>query len=693
MATKIGRHVLWLGLLLELAACERGGRAVVCNEDGASCVSGSVGLGDPRLYADPPYGLGFACVEIGCDEEQIITLSNRGRPDVMITKLRVRTETSPDMHVRLVKNAGTSTEQEIPWPTTAAPYRLRDDTLDLAVRYTPRDAISDSGLIDVEWYDGEVKDGSAKIIHEELPLRARSLGDATALLEPSTVSFGYVAVEAHSDAVIRIKNISTENSVLVIHSVDISRLPVSMHLGLGWNNMANSEHAIEIPLSFLPTELGGFFGDVVLHTNDPQNPELTVKIQGTSLPMGQLVRRQPFSGIADFREKRVDEHASVTMVVQNIGGTSMDVRPIIEGTGNHGFSLLMPGDVPEVALAPFAMLSFQVVLHVLVPGDATVDVIASDTARLRAHVTGLAPHLTVTPVAMRFAPIAQGWLSEPTMMQLKNDGYGPLTIWDIASWGNTEAIRVMTTPDFPLTLWPGEPAIEIPVVIRGLDLGAVNGEVRIRSDSIDTSVYRVLVSGQVSSCNEVCFTPHATPSCMSGTCTIQQCDAGWYNMDEANVNNWRNGCECQAERDGRDIAGNCADGFDGGDVGDRCSSAPDNKTFKGVLQSATDVDVYYFHNRDSGCIEDFFTGDSSESRVTLLDGPPGLALCARIRSNGSGCGDYTTVFDPSVCGQTQYRKGNTYGSDDSRDTTFWLLWRPGAAPVCQPYAVQISGRD
>ena len=112
----------------------------------------------------------------------------------------------------------------------------------------------------------------------------------------------------------------------------------------------------------------------------------------------------------------------------------------------------------------------------------------------------------------------------------------------------------------------------------------------------------------------------------------------------------------------------------------------------GLLHDANDVDVYFFRSEDAGGGTDFW-GDTSRTSVTLVDGPPGLALCAQLRDKDAGCGGYTDHFESALCGQQSYAHDGHTGSEDSQDVTFWMVWRPGAAPVCQTYMVKLRGRE
>ncbi|MFZ9888088.1 MAG: hypothetical protein ACO3JL_11350, partial [Myxococcota bacterium] len=45
----------------------------------------------PRLYVDPPFGIGFDCVTLGCDETQTFVVENRGGGRLALRLIRLST--------------------------------------------------------------------------------------------------------------------------------------------------------------------------------------------------------------------------------------------------------------------------------------------------------------------------------------------------------------------------------------------------------------------------------------------------------------------------------------------------------------------------------------------------------------------------------------------------------------------------
>ena len=52
-----------------------------------------------------------------------------------------------------------------------------------------------------------------------------------------------------------------------------------------------------------------------------------------------------------------------------------------------------------------------------------------------------------------------------------------------------------------------------------------------------------------------------------------------------------------------------------------------------------------------------------------------------------------TYFDPNVCGQNKYEHDGSYGTDDDKDVTAWVMWHPDAAPSCGEYTLKFRARD
>src|SRR5438132_7676012 len=99
------------------SAIEHTGRAALiaaaCTCLGASCHLKAVGdtcdggsscadaEDPPRIYVTPPFGLGFDCIEVMCNQTQTLEISNRGTGTVNVTRITLTSDSSTDFTVEV----------------------------------------------------------------------------------------------------------------------------------------------------------------------------------------------------------------------------------------------------------------------------------------------------------------------------------------------------------------------------------------------------------------------------------------------------------------------------------------------------------------------------------------------------------------------------------------------------------------
>lgn len=677
-----------------LLGCSRHAGETICAAGDAACsVPQRVPL-PPRFYADPPYGLGFGCVTVGCHDTRLLTLQNRGDGEVVITRIRIGPASSNDFTMQIVTDPQADPLVQRALPTSTDPFTLKaNDKVFVMVTYAPSDAQTDSGVLEVRWYDGAVAFEEAIIQKVDMPLTARTLGTASSRLRSQDINFGYVQTHVENQKYLEIENTSVIEAVVGITQVDVSKLPNVFAVGVGWSHYANPGERVRIPIIFSPQEEASYHGTITIYTNDPNNPSFDVDVKGTSIDGVALKFGALVPPLVDMGSLRLGATAQRSVTVTNEGGRDAVLVPYMLEGRTMGFEVEGPwghGDaVRPVVLKPFDAMNITVHLTPTQGGVLSGRMDMGDGTKLDMTGYGLAPMLRVSEEVHNFGILVDGWVTAPTPIYLTNTGMGDLTITSIEVERDPARVRISSDVAFPIRLAPGAQPFPLNVYVQALSLGQVDADIAIHSDSIDTPLHRVHVAASIVTCDVACPIAHGHADCSHGYCSMGPCDAGWHDTD----GKLTSGCECQEERGGHDVGGVCSTGVNLGNVGDECSSAPDDAYASGILHSLDDVDLYFIHNIDeskAGC--DVFD-DSSQIMVELVDGPPGLALCVQIRSSGAGCGGYTSYFDPTVCGQRSYEYNGSWGPSDDRDTTAWVLWRPGAAPVCQPYSLHFSGND
>ncbi len=374
-------------------ACNYANRGANCDNPQAECSSDKYPEGTSRLVVDPPLGLGFACVSLGCDETQSMMLSNAGDSVVHVTDLRIVSETSDDFIVSLWRVHEDGYRIADYWPTQAHPLAIpAHERVEMRVRYKPTDIHSDAGIVRLAWFDGLNAGPLGEPSRITLPLRARTLQAASAHIESPELRFGYVELGELSQMPVRIKNISQRDSILEITRMDTSALPQGVWILPGYSPTANAGETLSIPLVYRPSTLAPSIGHLTVFTNDPSQPSLRIDVQGTSLADGQFVLSAATLPVLDIVLDDPTEPFKVTVVVQNVGGMSAIARPEVVASHIFGYDVLFPNGGVQTMVEPFGFAAFEVNFVPQSLDDSEPRIVVGDGAVVR-----LRPRIRVVP--------------------------------------------------------------------------------------------------------------------------------------------------------------------------------------------------------------------------------------------------------------------------------------------------------
>jgi hypothetical protein len=670
---------------------------------GATCKTDETPAEAPRLFVDPPFGLGYDCVTIGCDVERRLVVENRGGGTIKLAVVRLSVDTSTDFQLRRGDDGA------LPFDEDSVVEIDADHPLELFVRYAPGDGVDDEGSVLIDWYDGKLAFEDAVLTHATLPLSTRALGDVAAtVVGAQRLNFGFVPVGAYGVKDIVIAN-NGNGGVLAVGPVTLADgTPVVFDEGRAGafaQQFVNPGEELRIPVLFRPNGPGVFEGSLFVVTNDGANPALEVALAGTAVEESRAdvsVGGLALAGPIDFGTIRVGTTRNVDFRVQNQGGTPMVVQVAASGAGLSVFP-------PEPqTVAPLESAAFTAVWSPVSGGAFAGQLVvnSNDPANpvVVVDATGFAdaPSLAVSPAAVDFGGVVQGWTTGAQTFLLSNNGFGDLTINTIAfDVGSSSQIRFAAVPPLPAKLSPNDPPLEVSVFLEASTLGTTNAVVLVGSDSIDNDLgasgtARLNVFGRVITCDEGCPVNHGTPSCGTGACEIGGCDSRFHDADVS----FGSGCECGEDLvpggggTRRDVNGTCG-GENIGPLGDDCASTKEVRR-SGTLHDDSDVDLYFFRATDDasfpfGC--DAFS-DSFGVRIRFDTAPSGMQLCARLAEDGVGCGgENQRTCVPS--GGSIFFDGNTqpFGDDDDADVTVWVEWAPGAAPQCGSYTLFAKAND
>jgi hypothetical protein len=652
---------------------------------------------EPRIYVDPPFGLSFSCLLLGCDETRTLRVENRGAGILAIADLSLLSQDNHDFDMRLTRLSDDGTSTDIPPPLPHQALELaQNEGLDITINYQPTDGIEDVALLKIDWFKGGTAYEEAVIEELELELSARFLSEATAAIAEDSLDFGYTQVGEEKSLSLEVTNTSAGEVILALHAAHIEQsIGAGLSIEPGFQGFANPGDTITVPVIYRPLSEELSTGTLILESNAAVESH-EIYLAGTSISGPSLKLSDPATTFVDFGDIDYGTQAQRSFLVRNEGGQSAHFALSLLAGGAQGFS-----HTPNQAffLEPLEETAITVDLLALQGGlledtlaiSPTLSDAGANTPSLLVEMvaTCSAPQAVASTNHLSFEPLVEGWVAPAQEVTINNSGQGILSINAAYFSSATMSPFTLGTPSpLPISLDSGQ-STTFWVSNQALQEGLVEDTLVIESNGVDSSTLQVEVDVTVMSCAQGCLIDNGQPECGGGECTLAACDTGWHNTDI----DLANGCECQEERGGMDVGSVCSGALDLGTLGDNCSNHPNQKIITGNLHDKDDRDLYFMRSDDAGDTFCDSFGDSSRTSVQLVSGPPGLVLCARIRDAETGCGGYTQNYDPSICGNTVYKHDGSYASNDDRDLTAWVMWHPDAEPLCAPYTLKFRGED
>jgi hypothetical protein len=650
-----------------------------------------------RIYVDPPFGASFSCVLLGCNETRMMTIENRGGVVLGISRIELESDAPHDFGMALFEIDELGNQNEVLMPTFDNPLLIETGaSAQLMVQYIPADGTEDVATLMIDWFNGNKAFEDTVVETLDLNISGRFLGDATGMLVSEELNFGYTEAGAEKTLEVELLNTSDTDVILSLLSATLSDdSSETFSIDPGFTGFVNPGETIKIPVTYRPGLNEASFGTLVIEAND-DNGIYEIPLMGTAIETAFLNVTHPTGYAVDFGQVEFSSLRSRTITLRNDGGTPTTYEALVTAGAEQGFSLVLPEEQMLGALESVEIgVDLMATQGGSLSGSMAIEAGMDDEGNRPEAITlslladCSAPVATPDHSTLSFPELVEGWTSTPTPVSITNTGSGTLIVSSIEfDMGSSDQFQLASGLNLPAMLNPGD-VLEIPVLLTALSLGDTLGALLVNSNSIDGGVLRVELVGSVVTCEQGCPVANGTPSCFSGTCEILDCNSGWHDTDTSAPT----GCECQEDRGGSDIGQVCSTRYDLGTLGDGCSDYPSQKTMEGTLHSADDMDLFFMRTEDTwGAFCDTF-GDSARTSVELQSGPPGLVLCAVIRDVDTGCGGYTNTFDPSVCGQGKYEHDGSYGSEDARDLTAWVMWHPDASPSCGTYTLKFRGED
>lgn len=664
--------------------------------EGESCNEKPEEQEPPRLYVDPPFGVGFDCVSVGCEGTRTFHVENRGEGEAVITLIRLSVDTSNEFSLSLSSETSATPPA---FPTVEAPIALAaGKAVDVVVAYRPADADQDAGALWIEWYDGATAYEDAIVERVELPIQTRVLGDPEAELVASELNFGFVAPGESRTLFIEVRNQTQGSAILALEPPQLT--PGSAYefslANPSVTVFVNPGEVSQIPVTFTPTAVDWYEGQVVIPTNDGAHPQVVVNLRGTAIRDPYLSVEEPTDWLVDFGEVRVGGDRTRPVIMRNLGGQPLQLTASLPAPTSDWFASPIPLDTPLPSIPPLGYIRFDVTATPDIGGERLGEMhfstndpsLPNDWLDLRVY--GVYPDVSVSQGTLQFGDIVQNWTAPAQSVFVGNGGNGELTItgveWEV---GSSSQVRLASMPLLPIKLTSTDDPLELSVYVQAQTLGPANAVLLVHTDAVDEPTRRIEVFANVVSCETGCPVNNGTPSCTSGSCQVDTCFVGYHDADRS----FATGCECGEDTGPNgsvEVGDFCSSGANVGPLADACGSGNRQWVNRyGTLHDAADEDLYFFHADDGGSITCDTFGDSFKARVQLVNPPPGVELCVRATNGGGGCGGE----NQRNCGLTSWSSDSGWGSDGDVDVTVWVRRTPGSAPMCGDYRVRFCAND
>ena len=696
--------------------------------------------GEPKLFVDPPFGLGFSCVLLECDEQKELVVENKGGGYLALSEIFVISEQETDFSLQFYQLDENKERTEILPPTKAEAHTLiNDQKLFILVTYQPSDAIEDIAKLRIRWYDGNQEYDNSVIVDTDFDLTAHFQTVAKAEILTDELNFPYTEPTSAHTAYVEIKNISTKDTILGVDQISLTENSAeTLSIDLGWRGYANPGAIIKVPVTFSPTSPQVAEGNLSITLNDAQAP-YDIPIKATSIRGGRLTLLTPSLPELDFGTVFFNATKTLSAQVQNQGSDPIQVTSTLTH-GTDYFQLIPQEDFVLATLekkrvevkaigALGGTLSGNLTLSASEVSDAdnaanansdqtTAD--ESDTPHTEQDSAGEdededededteqdstaqppetttdinitlvasceAPVLSTEQNHIYFSPLVVGWIADTQSFKISNTGTGHLIISNIEfEIGSSNQIELAHSIPMPISITPEETPVELGVRLRAGLLGSANATLLLTTNAIDQPLVRLEIEGSVITCIEGCPLPHSSPNCFSGSCQIENCDDGYHDLDAASTT----GCECAEERNGNDIGALCGTHLELQTLYDQ-KNKKNSHTTRGTLHHIDDVDLFFVETRD----EFNWGSDNYDAQVSLLQAPVGMVLCAKIYDqSGLGCTDNDVFYDNNCkgVGGSIHAAGNAL-SDDNHYIKAWVMWSPGSAPVCSEYELKFRAK-
>jgi hypothetical protein len=399
------------------------------------------GLGIESGFQCMPASVDFGQVNPGSCLTRNVACTNIANEQITVVDWIIGAQSSPD------------------FTAEAATVQVLDegDSIDVDLTYCPDVLAEDTGELQIETDNPDVRLRTVVV-----PLEGTGGGPDIDVL-PTTVNFGLVSLIAPSRRTVTIQNVGYSPLEVTDFVVDAAATGAFTAPGAAGDRLEPGEF-LDITIEFQPVAEGPVTSTLLIHSNDQDEPEVTVTLlgEGVNLPPCSFQVNPVTLSFGVVERSRV---AGRAFEIQNTGADDCLVTSARMQPGSDQEFSLPDGDVTSVIIPSGASFTIRVEYAPTALGDDSGAVefsISSPTSPFNlvaVNGTGADATLLIVPRDLDFGVIGVGCNARARTVTIYNTGSTGARIDDISIPGTSSAFNLTNLPAplnaMPLSLAPG----------------------------------------------------------------------------------------------------------------------------------------------------------------------------------------------------------------------------------------------
>ena len=355
-----------------------------------------------RILPDPAQGLDMGALSVGETIQQTITLSNPGQVILTIDGISLVGE-EPAFRATTAEGVNLAPGEEIA----------------VQVEFGPkRGGIHENRLV--------ILCGDLIPPRLEIPLKGEGLASAAIFSPLPEVGMAFGDLDLGQTRTLQLTVINHGRADLHIAALEISSGAFTTPLDSA--AVIPPGQRLEIPVLFRPRYEGRTSGQLIVHSDDPQNPEVVIPLLGTaqqSPPQIEVLNEEQI----DFGNVAIGKTGRDNLLVWNQGGTPFTVGMDLEGEASSEFEL----ETPSLLLQPGEFKKTVLKFTPRETGERRAEMLVeTESGHRRITLHGEGKFLELTPTTLDFDRVVVGKLAS-IQTEILNYGNTDFTITNVTS--------------------------------------------------------------------------------------------------------------------------------------------------------------------------------------------------------------------------------------------------------------------